>query len=54
MHISDPIDEIDFTKTALCALVNGEVIVVSAGSPSVLTASGTYILLKRAFMKYAY
>ena len=41
--ISDPIDKVDFTKAALCALVNGDVIIVSAGSPSV-TASGTCIL----------
>ena len=41
--ISDPIDKVDFTRAALCALVNGDVIIVSAGSPSV-TASGTCIL----------
>ena len=41
-NISGVVDEVDFTKVAMCALVNGEVVTVSASSTSVITASGTH------------
>ena len=46
-NISGVIDEVDFTEVAMCALINGEVVAVAANSPSVLTASGTYLYLMK-------